>query len=145
MDDGFVRTPRGRLRAAEIVLATNAALTGWRPAARRLTNFGSYVVLTEPVPDLVERIGWTGGESIVDGRMFVHYFRTTRDGRVLMGSGAGPVGFGWRIEERCSRGRPAGARADAGLRALLPDVAGAPVERPWGGACGDSRGHTALF
>ena len=29
-------------------LATNAALTGWRPASRNLTNFGSYVVLTEP-------------------------------------------------------------------------------------------------
>ena len=71
-------TPRGRVRAPEIVVAINAAATGWRPVARHVTNFGSYVVLTEPVPELLEQIGWTGGEAIVDGRMFLHYFRTTQ-------------------------------------------------------------------
>ena len=57
-------------------------MTGWRPVRGRLTNFGSYVVLTEPVPELLAEIGWTGGEAITDGRMFIHYFRTTNDGRV---------------------------------------------------------------
>jgi glycine/D-amino acid oxidase-like deaminating enzyme len=143
--EGVVVTPRGRLRAPEIVLATNAALTGWGPVSRRLTNFGSYVVLTEPVPQLVERIGWTGGESIVDGRMFVHYFRTTRDGRVLMGSGSGPIGFGGRIDERFSRDRPTAARAEAGLRRLLPDLAEARVERSWGGPIDVSADHLPFF
>ena len=87
--EGEVSTPEGTLRAPEIVLATNAALTAWKPASRSLTNFGSYVVLTEPVPDLLEQINWTGGEAIVDGRMFIHYFRTLADCRVLMGSGSG--------------------------------------------------------
>jgi len=32
--------------------------------------------------------------------MFLHYFRTTNDGRVLMGSGSGPIGFGGRIDRR---------------------------------------------
>ena len=113
--DGEITTPNGALRAPEIVLATNAALTGWRPAARSLTNFGSYVVLTEPVPELLEEINWTGGEAIVDGRMFIHYFRTLDDGRVLMGSGSGPIGFGGKIDERFSRdrrdGRARGGRA----------------------------------
>jgi len=48
---------RGRVRAREVVLAVNAAATGWRPLAGALTNFGSYVVLTEPVPELLEQIG----------------------------------------------------------------------------------------
>ncbi len=112
-----LETPGGILRAREVVLATNAALTGWSPASRSLTNFGSYVVLTEPAPELLAEIGWTGGEAIVDGRMFLHYFRTTNDGRVLMGSGSGPIGFGGRIDERFSRdaadGRPRRGRAAA--------------------------------
>jgi glycine/D-amino acid oxidase-like deaminating enzyme len=145
LDDGAVFTPAGRMRARELVLATNAALTGWGPVSRRLTNFGSYVVLTEPVPELVERIGWTGGESIVDGRMFVHYFRTTRDGRVLMGSGSGPIGFGGRIDERFSRDRPTAARAEAGLRRLLPELAEARVERSWGGPIDVSADHLPFF
>ena len=87
--EGQVETPDATIRAREVVLAVNSAATHWRPLSRRLTNFGSYVVLTEPVPDLLREIGWTGGEAVVDARMFLHYFRTTEDGRVVMGSGSG--------------------------------------------------------
>ena len=140
-----LETPGGILRAPEVVLATNAALTGWKPASRSLTNFGSYVVLTEPAPDALEEIGWTGGEAIVDGRMFLHYFRTTNDGRVLMGSGSGPIGFGGRIDDRFSRDAPTAARAEAGLRRLLPGLAGVRVERAWGGPIDVSADHLPFF
>jgi glycine/D-amino acid oxidase-like deaminating enzyme len=130
---GTLETPRGRVRAGEVVLAVNAVATGWPPLAGSLTNFGSYVVLTEPVPELLEEIGWTGGEAIVDGRMFLHYFRTTADGRVLMGSGSGPIGLGGTIDERFFTDAPTGARAAAGLRRLLPGLARARVTRSWGG------------
>jgi glycine/D-amino acid oxidase-like deaminating enzyme len=143
--DGSVETPGGVVRAREIVLATNAALTGWRPAGRSLTNFGSYVVLTEPVPELLAGIGWTGGEGIVDGRMFLHYFRTTADGRVLMGSGSGPIGFGGRIDGRFSRDGATAARAEAGLRRLLPGLDGARIERAWGGPIDVSADHLPFF
>jgi glycine/D-amino acid oxidase-like deaminating enzyme len=142
---GELVTPGGVLRAREVVLATNAFLTGWRPASRSLTNFGSYVVLTEPVPELLAEIGWTGGEAITDGRMFVHYFRTTNDGRVLMGSGSGPIGFGGRVDDRFSRDGPTAARAEAGLRRLLPGLAGARVERAWGGPIDVSADHLPFF
>jgi glycine/D-amino acid oxidase-like deaminating enzyme len=143
--DGELTTPGGVLRAREIVLATNASLTGWRPAGRSLTNFGSYVVLTEPVPELLAEIGWTGGEAITDGRMFIHYFRTTNDGRVLMGSGSGPIGFGGRVDERFSRDSPTAARAEAGLRRLLPGLAAARIERAWGGPIDVSADHLPFF
>jgi glycine/D-amino acid oxidase-like deaminating enzyme len=143
--DGEVATPGGTLRAREVVLATNACLTGWRPAARHLTNFGSYVVLTEPAPELLAEIGWTGGEAIVDGRMFLHYFRTTDDGRVLMGSGSGPIGFRGTVDERFSGDEPTAARAEAGLRRLLPGLAGARVERAWGGPIDVSADHLPFF
>jgi glycine/D-amino acid oxidase-like deaminating enzyme len=127
-------TPSGRVLADEVVVATNAAETGWRPLSRKLTNFGSYVVLTEPVPELIDELGWTGGEAITDGRMFIHYFRTTPDGRVLMGSGGGPIGRGGRLDDgRFSGDRASAARAELGLRHLLPALAGARIERAWGG------------
>ena len=140
-----LETPGGILRAPEVVLATNAALTGWRPASRNLTNFGSYVVLTEPAPELLAEIGWTGGEAVFDGRMFLHYFRTTNDGRVLMGSGTGPIGFGGRIDDRFSRDSATAARAEAGLRRLLPGLAGVRVERAWGGPIDVSADHLPFF
>jgi glycine/D-amino acid oxidase-like deaminating enzyme len=140
-----LETPGGVLRAAEVVLATNAALTGWAPASRNLTNFGSYVVLTEPAPERLQEIGWTGGEAVVDGRMFLHYFRTTDDGRVLMGSGSGPIGSGGRIDDRFSRDLPTAARAEAGLRRLLPGLDGVRVERAWGGPIDVSADHLPFF
>jgi glycine/D-amino acid oxidase-like deaminating enzyme len=140
-----VETPEGTLRARDVVLAVNAVLTGWRPASKHLTNFGSYVVLTEPAPGLLEEIGWTGREAIMDGRMFLHYFRTTDDGRVLMGSGSGPIGFGGRVDERFSRDLPTAARAEAGLRRLLPGLDGARVERAWGGPIDVSADHLPFF
>ena len=140
-----VETPRGSVRAREVVIAINAAAAGWRPLARRLTAFGSYVVLTEPVPELLEMINWTGGESIVDGRMFLHYFRTTNDGRVVMGSGSGPIGFGGRLDERFTADAPSIERAEAGLRFLLPGLAEAGVERAWGGPIDVSADHFPFF
>jgi glycine/D-amino acid oxidase-like deaminating enzyme len=140
-----LETPGGVLQAEQVVLATNAALTGWRPASQNLTNFGSYVVLTEPAPDLLAEIGWTGGEAVVDGRMFLHYFRTTEDGRVLMGSGSGPIGFAGRVDERFSRDRATAARAEAGLRRLLPGLTAARVERAWGGPIDVSADHLPFF
>lgn len=143
--DGLVATARGRIRAREIVVAVNAAGAGWRQVARRVTNFGSYVVLTEPVPDLLEEIGWTGGEAVVDGRMFLHYFRTTQDGRVLMGSGSGPIGLGGKLDGRFTGDLATAARAERGLRRLLPGLAAARIERAWGGPIDVSADHLPFF
>jgi glycine/D-amino acid oxidase-like deaminating enzyme len=128
-----------------VVVATNAWAPGWRPLSRLLTPFGSYVVLTEPVPELLGEIGWTGGEAVIDGRMFLHYFRTTPDGRVLMGSGSGPIGFGGRIGERFTHDVATAGRAEAGLRTLLPGLAGARVEHAWGGPIDVSADHLPVF
>ena len=54
------------------------------------------MVVTEPVPDVIEELGWTGGEPIADGRTLLHYLRTTRDGRIAFGWGGGRMGFGAR-------------------------------------------------
>ena len=142
---GEVATPAGRVRAPELVVAINAAATGWRPVARHVTNFGSYVVLTEPVPELLEEIGWTGGEAILDARMFLHYFRTTADGRVLMGSGSGPIGFRGKLDARFTSDASTAARAERGLRRLLPGMAGARIERAWGGPIDVSADHLPFF
>ena len=143
--DGQVSTSGGSVRAPEIVVAVNAAATGWRPVSRHVTNFGSYVVLTEPVPELLKEIGWTGGEAILDARMFLHYFRTTNDGRVLMGSGSGPIGFRGRVDARFTEDVATAARAEQGLRRLLPGLADARIERAWGGPIDVSADHLPFF
>lgn len=129
---GVLETPAGEVRSREIVLALSAWETGW-PLSRRQTNFASAVVLTEPAPELLAEIGWTSGEAIVDGRMFLHYFRTTPDGRVLMGSGSGRLGLGGRVGPGLLDDVPAQRRAEQGLRELLPAFADVRVAARWSG------------
>jgi glycine/D-amino acid oxidase-like deaminating enzyme len=130
--DGVLETSVDLVWAEQVVLALNAWSTGW-PLGGRQTTFASAVVLTEPVPDLLAEIGWTGGEAVVDGRMFLHYFRTTPDGRVLMGSGSGRLEPGGRVGPGVLDDVAAQARAHAGLRALLPALADAAIAARWSG------------
>ena len=143
--DGSLTANGHEVRARDVVLATNAWATDWRPVRGRLTVFGSYVVLTEPVPDLLAAIGWTEGEAIYDARMFLHYFRTTNDGRVLMGSGSGPIGYGNRIDRRFTHDAATAARAEQGLRRLLPGLAEAKVEASWGGPIDVAADHVPFL
>jgi glycine/D-amino acid oxidase-like deaminating enzyme len=133
------------LSAHEVIVATNAWMAGWKPARGRLTNFGSYIVLTEPVPELLEEIGWTGGEAISDARMFLHYCRTTPEGRVLMGSGSGQIGFGGKVDGRFTSDADSAARAERGLRRLLPGLHAARVEHSWGGPVDVAADHQPFF
>jgi len=142
--DGRLETAAGSVAAAEVVVATGAWGASWRPLRPYLTPFGSTIVLTEPVPELVAELGWTGGEAIVDARMFIHYFRTTPDGRVAMGSATGPIGFRG-VDGRFDRDRASAETAAAGLRRLLPALADARIERAWGGPIDVSSDHLPFF
>jgi glycine/D-amino acid oxidase-like deaminating enzyme len=140
-----VNTALGSIRADAVVVATNAWMTGWRPVANRVTNMGSWVVLTEPAPEALAAIGWTGHEALTDGRTFLHYFRTTDDGRVLMGAGAGQIGFAGHIDDRFFADGSTHRRAEAGLRRLLPGLSDVRVERSWGGPIDVSADRLPFF
>ena len=92
-DSVEVNTDSGTVRARRAVLAMGAAAKGLSgPLRGRFSVASSHVVITEPVPELLEEIGWTGGECITDSRALVDYFRTTPDGRIAFGWGGGGSG-----------------------------------------------------
>jgi glycine/D-amino acid oxidase-like deaminating enzyme len=129
-----LRTSRGDLTAGQVVLAMNAWAAGWPGFRTRLLTWGSHIVMTEPVPDRLTELGWTGGEAIADGRFTVHYFRTTPDGRVAFGAGVGAAGYGGRVDGRYDHDPRAEARARAALGRFFPQLADVPLADAWGGA-----------
>lgn len=128
-----VHTDGGDVRAEQVVLAMNAWAAGWPRFRTRLMTWGSYIVLTEPIPDKLEELGWTGGEPIADSRFTVHYFRTTRDGRIAFGAGVGAAGFGGSIGARFTADRHAVELAASGLRRLFPALGHVGLDDAWGG------------
>ena len=128
--DGSVETRAGRVRAGAAVLAVNSATASFPGYRLSLAVASSHIVLTEPIPDVLDELGWTGGEAIVDSRTLVHYMRTTRDGRIVFGWGGGTMGIGGRTADRLELDRGVVAETRARAAPLLPADA-----RPRGDAC----------
>jgi glycine/D-amino acid oxidase-like deaminating enzyme len=139
------RTASGTVRARSAVLAIGGAAKSWRsPLRDRITIASSHIVLTEPVPDVLEEVGWTGGECITDSRALIDYFRTTPDGRILFGWGGGRIAMGARLEGRAELDAAVVAAAAEHLRTCFPGLAGRRTEHAWGGPIDASPTHLPM-
>jgi glycine/D-amino acid oxidase-like deaminating enzyme len=139
------RTATGSVRAGAAVLAIGGAARSWHgPLHNRLSIASSHVVITEPVPDLLEEIGWTGGECIIDGRALVDYFRTTPDGRIVFGWGGGRIAIGARLGGRSELDAEVVAGVAEHLHTFFPSLAGRAITHAWGGPIDASPTHLPL-
>jgi glycine/D-amino acid oxidase-like deaminating enzyme len=143
--DGGVETSRAHVRASAAVLAVNAGSAGFAGYRLSLAVASSHIVLTEPVPDVLDELGWTGGEAIVDSRTLVHYTRTTRDGRIVFGWGGGAMGFGGRRSARLEVDADVVARTRESLVRFFPQLRDREITHAWGGPIDVSPTHLPIF
>ncbi len=139
--DVELETPAGRVRARSAVIAAGGRLAAHPPLRRRLTVASSHMVITEPVPDVLEGIGWTGGESITDSRAAVQYFRTTPDGRIAFGWGGGRVVPGAHLDGRAEVDPDVTAEVERRLVRVFSALRGRRIEHAWGGPIDVSPTH----
>ena len=136
-----VETAGARVRAGAAVLTVNAATRGVRPLRGRLSVTSSHILLTEPVPDVLDQIGWTGGEAITDAPLFIHYFRTTPDGRIAFGWGGGRLAWGARLNGRVEVDGHVAATVHRHLLDLFPALEDRRITHAWGGPIDVSPSH----
>ncbi len=121
------------MRAPHAVVAINAAAAGFGPLRSALAVTSSHMLITEPVPDVLEEIGWTGGESISTGgdlsALFPH--DTGRAHRVRLGGGR--VAYGARLGGRITDDAEIARRVHADLLTYFPALRGRRVAGAWGG------------
>jgi glycine/D-amino acid oxidase-like deaminating enzyme len=138
------RTAAGRVSAGHAVVVAGGALEALRPLRTRLTLSSSHMVITEPVPELLDEIGWTGGECITDARHLLHYFRTTPDGRIAFGWGGGRVVAGARTGGRAEVDAKLAGQVARHLVRFFPGLAGRRIDHAWGGPIDVSPSHTPV-
>jgi glycine/D-amino acid oxidase-like deaminating enzyme len=138
-------TPRGKLRADKIVIATNAWAARLPELKRALVVLSSDIVATSPIPETLARIGWTRGEAITDSQLRVDYYRTTRDGRIAFGKGAGAFGIGGRMGPEFERNARAGRDAERDLRVYYRCLDGAAITHQWSGPIDKTMSGIPLF
>jgi len=138
-------TARGTVKAGSAVIGIGAAAkASGGPLRDNLTVASSHIVLTEPVPELLEEIGWTGGECITDSRALINYFRTTPDGRIAFGWGGGRIAMGARLHGRAEVDAQVAAEAAEHLWAYFPGLEGKSLTHAWGGPIDASPTHLPL-
>ena len=83
-----VLTQNGSIRAKKVIMAINA-WTGqhFKEFNKHYVLVSSDMLISKPQPELLKDIGLNHGKAIADSRLFVHYYRTTLDGRLMLGKG----------------------------------------------------------
>ncbi len=125
--DGFVvSTARGKIKARNVVMATNGYSTGIMPwLRRRLIPIGSYIIATEELPvELVERL-IPKQRMITDSRKLVVYYRTSQDNKRII--------FGARVSITESDPTPAVPALHNQLINRFPELSHTKVSHAWMG------------
>ena len=104
-----------------------------------------YALMTEPLTtEQRDEIGWHGREGISDAGNQFHYFRTTRDGRVLWGGYDAIYHYGSQIKEEYDA-RPETFEVLAeNFLSTFPQLQGVRFSHAWGGVIDTCTRFTAF-
>jgi glycine/D-amino acid oxidase-like deaminating enzyme len=148
LDDGgtTVRTARGQVRAGRVALATNA----FRPLLRRLglmtVPVYDHVLMTEPLSaEQRSAIGWTQREGVGDAANLFHYYRLTRDDRILWGGYDAVYHFGSRIARDLEQSATTHALLAEHFFTTFPQLEGLRFTHRWGGVIDTCTRFSAFF
>jgi glycine/D-amino acid oxidase-like deaminating enzyme len=122
------------VEARDVLVATDGYTTDVTPELqRRLIPVGSFIIATEPLAPEVAVALLPKKRVAFDSKYFLHYYRVTRDRRLL---------FGGRAEFRSPEERSTERTAEilrADMVRTFPELGDAQVEYSWGGNVAFSR------
>ena len=126
----IVRTSRGRVSAARVIIATGYATPDFKPLAGRFQMKHTYVLATRPVGRRERRTIGVGDVLLWDTSRPYHYLRWTTDGRLLLGGGDQPLVSPARRRQAFAEGT---SRLHEQFLQLLPALKDIPLARAWEG------------
>lgn len=121
-------TTRGSVRAGKVVLGTSGYTGkpfGWQQ--RRVIPVGSFIVVTEPLPQAVVDELLPNRRMASDSKNFIYYFRITPDNRLLFGGRAR-----FALSDP-SQDRASGEILTKAMHTIFPQTTQARIDYMWGG------------
>jgi gamma-glutamylputrescine oxidase len=120
-----VRTPRGEVRAHDLVLCGNVYLGDTAPAlAAKIMPIGSHIVATEPLGAERARELIANNAAVCDMNWVLDYYRCSADHRLLFGGRVSHSGFGSFNALAATRER---------MLKVFPQLADVRIDYSWGG------------
>ncbi|MCZ7631424.1 MAG: FAD-binding oxidoreductase [Microthrixaceae bacterium] len=128
-----ITTPRGSVRAHQVVLATNAWASETEWFRNKVVPLYTYIAMTEPLTVRQwEEVGWDSHCGIEDKRNYVHYYRRTLDGRILWGGSDGVIHHRGRIAPRHDRSSRVLERLTTTFHRTFPQLRDVGFTHHWG-------------
>jgi len=123
-----IATPRGTLRAQNVLVATSGYTSRVTPALqRKIIPIGSYIIVTEVLPEKLAAELSPRNRMIYDSKNYLYYYRLTPDRRMLFG---GRAAF---FPETGSTIRRSSEILRRGMLTVYPQLRDAKIEYVWGG------------
>lgn len=142
----LVSTEAGSVLADRVVLATNAFPSLLKRYRWHTIPIYDYVLMTEPLSAAqLASVGWRHRQGVADMGNQFHYFRLSRDNRILFGGYDAIYHFGGRIRdayEDCSRSY---AKLASHFFTTFPQLAGLRFTHRWAGVIDTSTRFCSFF
>lgn len=130
-----IHTPHGKIHADKVVLGLNAWMVEhFKPLKRSVVVVSSDMVITDPIPQQLEANGLSKGATVIDSRIFVHYYRDTPDGRLMLGKGGNHFSYANRVDPMFNQPSHYTALLARSFKKLFPDLHQANLVSNWTGA-----------
>ncbi|WP_407833720.1 FAD-dependent oxidoreductase [Vibrio rotiferianus] len=139
----IVCTPKGNVQAQQVVLALNAWMVEqFKQFKNSIVVVSSDMVITKPLGDALSQSGWQAGSSVLDSRIFVHYYRDTPDGRLMLGKGGNQFSFNNHVDAMFNKPTRYQDLLRKSFDKLFPRLKGAEFAYSWTG--GSDRSATGF-
>lgn len=136
----------GTVVARRAVLATNVFPPLLKRNALMTVPVYDYVLMTEPLSEAQwASIGWAGRQGLSDLANQFHYFRRTRDGRILFGGYDAIYHYGGRVRAEYENRPESFERLASHFFTFFPQLEGLRFSHRWAGAIDTSTRFCAFF
>jgi gamma-glutamylputrescine oxidase len=120
-----LHTPRGTVRARQVLLACNGYLRGLSPVVEKhVMPINNFIAVTHPLGEGFAAELIRHGYAVSDSRFVVYYFRMTPDHRLLFGGGEN---YSYRFP------RDIAGFVRKHMTRIFPQLADVPIDFAWGG------------
>jgi glycine/D-amino acid oxidase-like deaminating enzyme len=139
-------TEGGRVLAQHAVLATNVFPSLLKRNRLMTVPVYDYTLMTEPLSDeQLASIGWSNRQGLGDLANQFHYYRLSRDNRILFGGYDAVYHYGRRVREEYEQRPESYERLAAHFFTTFPQLEGLRFSHRWAGAIDTSTRFCAFF
>ena len=145
-DQVDVVTASGTVRAPRVALATNVFPSLLTRNRLMTVPVYDYVLMTEPLTDVqLADIGWSGRQGVGDLANQFHYYRMSRDNRILFGGYDAVYHYGRKVRAQYENRPESFQKLASHFFTTFPQLAGLGFSHKWAGAIDTSTQFSAFY